>query len=208
MRQGDIDASPSPTPQPQSIEDIFEGIFGDDSDEVFTTSQVDDGQYSYGYTYNASPSPTLNATKSPKIFAGNAGKTSKSKLTKTYKSSLSMSMECSKSKKASSMSYGKKSSSEQSSVGDGSFSYGSYEIHENKSSQSMKTKTTKVCAKSGKGLSYSIVEGKADKGGDDPGLMILEQMRFKMGNGGRRSGGVELLLMMTSIMMVSSYLVW
>eukprot|EP00985_Skeletonema_marinoi_P034265 scaffold43574_cov131-Skeletonema_marinoi.AAC.1 len=151
VRLGDV-SSPPPTPQPQSIEEIFEGIFGDEP--VFTTSQVDDDEYEYNQ--NASPSPTLNTTKSSKIFAGYTGKTSKSKSTNKSKSSHSSSMECSKSTKSGS---------------DGS-----------KSS-----------------LSYPSVEGKADKGGDDPSLMILEQMRYKMGNGGRRSGGIELLLLMASI---------
>jgi hypothetical protein len=205
VRLGDIDVSPSPTLQPQSIEEIFEDIFGEDGDGVFTTSQVDDN-YSYGYNHqqSASPSPTLNATKTPKVFAGNAGKTSKNKLAKSSYS-MSMSMEeCSKSSKP---------SSEKSLVEDGYLwssgsGGGSYEIYEKKPSQSMRTKTTKLCSsKSSKGLSYSIVEGKADKGGDDVALTILEQMRYKMGNGGSRSVRVELLLMMTSIM-VSSYLVW
>lgn len=259
MRLVDVDGSPSPTPQPQSIEEIFAGIFGDDGGG-FTTSQVDDdGQYggdwngspkpTYGDNWNASPSPTLNTTKSSKIFVG-WGKTSKSISTKASKSS-SMSMECSKSSKASSaMSYGKKggdwsgsngSSSKKTSGGgdwsgngsNGSHGYekgsvwsgrvwsddgGSKEkgslwsssdggSYEKKSSQSMKTKTNKVwCSKSGKGQSWSIVEGKASKDGDDSWSMILEQMRYKMGNGGRRSGGVELLLLMLTSISVSLYL--
>mmetsp|Transcript_13358 Transcript_13358/g.19997 ORF Transcript_13358/g.19997 Transcript_13358/m.19997 type:complete len:334 (-) Transcript_13358:183-1184(-) len=180
VRLGDV-SSPPPTPQPQSIEEIFEGIFGDEP--VFTTSQVDDDEYEYNQ--NASPSPTLNTTKSSKIFAGYTGKTSKSKSTNKSHSS---SMECSKSTKSGS---------------DGSM----YEKNEKKSSQS--TKTKRCSSKSGKSsLSYPSVEGKADKGGDDPSLMILEQMRYKMGNGGRRSGGIELLLLMVTSITVSSYLVW
>ena len=186
MRLGDV-SSPPPTPQPQSIEDIFEGIFGDEP--VFTTSQVDDDEYEYNQ--NASPSPTLNTTKSSKIFAGYTGKTSKSKKsTNKSKSSHSpSSMDCSKSTKSGS---------------DGSM----YEKNEKKSSQS--TKTKRCSSKSGKSsLSYPSVEGKADKGGDDdPSLMILEQMRYKMGNGGRRSGGIELLLLMVTLITMSSYLVW
>ncbi len=151
MRLGDVSPS-SPTLQPQSIEAIFEEIFGDSSESIFTTSQVDDDDDQHGYSESASTSTNLGTTKSSKIFAGHASKSSKSKSNKSSKSS----------------------------------------------------------SKSMKGLSYPSLEGKADKWDDDPSLLILEQLRYKMGNGGRSSGSGrrELILLMLTSIAISSYLVW
>jgi len=152
LRLGDVSPS-SPTLQPQSIEAIFEEIFGDSSESIFTTSQVDDDDDQHGYSESASTSTNLGTTKSSKIFAVYASKSSKSKSNKSSKSSPSKSM---------------------------------------------------------KGLSYLSLEGKADKWGDDPSLLILEQLRYKIGNGGRSSGSGrrELILLMITSIAISSYLVW
>lgn len=151
MRLGDVSPS-SPTIQPQSIEEIFEEIFGDNSDPIFTTSQVDvdDDDDQPGYSQSASLSTNLSTTKSSKIFAGYTGKSSKSKSIKTSKSS----------------------------------------------------------SKSSKGDSYPSLEGKADKWGDDPSLLLLEKMGYKVGNGGRIGGRRDLLMLMMTSITVSSYLVW
>ena len=235
-RQGDLDDRASPTPAPQTIDEIFEAIF--------TTSQVDDNYSGVDGWNDNTDHNNLNATKSSKIFAAHGGKVAKSK---SGKASISMSMECpsSKSSKSSSMSHGMKqsgggggsSSKKPSGGGDmwsddgwgpsstraggdadmwsnggdsgsgGSGGSGGYGKSEK--SQSMKTKTTKVCSKSGKGMSYGLVEGKAGKGGGDDWSMaqMLEQMRYKMTSSGEKSVGIKWMMMTTSLL-IASLVVW
>ena len=224
-RQGDLDDRASPTPAPQTIDEIFEAIF--------TTSQVDDNYGVDGWNDNTDHNNNLNTTKSSKIFAAHGGKVAKSK---SGKASISMSMECpsSKSSKSSSMSHGMKqsgggSSKKPSGGGDmwsddgwsstragdadmwsngGDSSGGSGSYGKSEKSQSMKTKTTKVCSKSGKGMSYGLVEGKAGKGGDDWSMaQMLEQMRYKMTSSGEKSVGIK-WIMTTTLLLIASFLVW
>ncbi len=230
-RQGDLDDRASPTPAPQTIDEIFESIF--------TTSQIDDNYGVDGWNDNTDHN-NLNATKSSKIFAAHGGKVAKSK---SGKASISMSMECpsSKSSKSSSMSHGMKQSggggsgsskkpsgggdwsddgwgpsstragdADMWSNGDSSGSDGSGSYGKSEKSQSMKTKTTKVCSKSGKGMSYGLVEGKAGKGSGDDWSMaqMLEQMRYKMTSSGEKSVGIKWMMMMTTSLLITSFLVW
>ena len=229
-RQGDLDRG-SPTQSPLTLDEIFAGI-------DFTTSQVDDnyGSSVDGWNDNTDHN-NLNATKSSKIFAAHGGKVAKSK---SGKVSISMSMECpsSKSSKSSSMSHGMKQSgggsSKKPSGGGGdwsddgwgpsstragdadmwssgdSSSSGSSGYGKSEKLQSMKTKTTKVCSKSGKGMSYGLVEGKAGKGGDDWSMaQMLEQMRYKMTNSGEKKSVVGMKwIMMTTSLLIASFLVW
>jgi len=39
-------------------------------------------------------------------------------------------------------------------------------------------------------------------------LMRMEQMRYKMGNDGRRRGGIDQLLLLVVTLITVSYLVW
>jgi hypothetical protein len=179
----------SPTPTPH-LDEIFESIF--------TTSQVDEA---YGSDW--SPTPTLNVTKSSKVFAG-WGKAPKSASLKSFKSSWGSMNICSKSSKAYSMSHGMKSSS-------GSWSRsGGWDWNSVGSSsswsQSMKSKSIKVCSKSGQFMSYSV-EGKSNKGAD-MWSMTFEQVRYKMGSGGHRSEGKGLMMMMMQTMLIGMYLAW
>ena len=230
-RQGDLDDRASPTQSPLTLDEIFAGI-------DFTTSQVDDNYGVDGWNDNTDHN-NLNATKSSKIFAAHGGKVAKSK---SGKASISMSMECpsSKSSKSSSMSHGMKQSgggsSKKPSGGGGDWSddgwsstrAGDADMWSNgdsgsgssgsgygksEKSQSMKTKTTKVCSKSGKGMSYGLVEGKAGKDGDDWSMaQMLEQMRYKMTNSGEKSVGIKwmmmIMMMTTSSLLIASFLVW
>ena len=229
-RQGDLDDRASPTPAPQTIDEIFEAIF--------TTSQVDDNYGVVDGWNDNTDHNNLNGTKSSKIFAAHGGKVAKSK---SGKASISMSMECpsSKSSKSSSMSHGMKQSgggggsSKKPSGGGGDWSddgwgpsstragdadmwsngdsgSGGSGYGKSEKSQSMKTKTTKVCSKSGKGMSYGLVEGKAGKGGDDWSMaQMLEQMRYKMTNSGEKSVvGIKWIMMTTTSLLIASFLVW
>ena len=153
----------TPTLPPQTIEEIFQGIFNSsESEQVFTTSQVNDDPYEYDYDDEVA----LNNNNNPTTTSQNNG----------WSSSTSHS----------------------------SSNTGHHQVHVMGKSSKSSTSSSSKSSKSGQGL----IEGKSDK--DDSSLMRLEQMRYKV-NGGRRGrggGGVELLLLVVTLMTVSSYLVW
>mmetsp|Transcript_5536 Transcript_5536/g.9358 ORF Transcript_5536/g.9358 Transcript_5536/m.9358 type:complete len:352 (+) Transcript_5536:47-1102(+) len=144
----------SPTQLPQSIEEIFAEIFGDESEQVFTTSQVDDDQY--GYDQSAPSSNSLNPTP-------NASPTQ-----------------------------------------NGSPSTALSTVHNIQGKSSKESTNSSKSSKSAQGS----IDGKADKGSDDSSLMRMEQMRYKMGNDGRRRGGIDQLLLLVVTLITVSYLVW